>query len=175
MSLSGRSPKEQYSTLKLLAEIAQGLKMLNDDPKILNKLIVEANTLGADEEKRSLEAREQIAIYHDLVAKNNSLVAQKNLAQQKLDEGNADLSKKNEALQAAQTELNKRLYAADVQEKKLAEQDKDLSQREMSLENSVKQLQEAQQSFKKEKKDFEDYQNSLKAKAEQLRGIAEGL
>jgi len=175
MSLSGKPKIEQIDTLLAIAEIAEGISILSKDPKALNKLIKEAYELTEDQQKKIDDANVKIDEYLRLASENKKTLSDIESKTANLMAYDSELKQIKKELSELEASLNKRMIQVKKDEEQNAQvslflegKEKSLVSRETILEDDIKKLRQEQELVS-------SLQNSLKTKAEQLKGLTEGL
>jgi chromosome segregation ATPase len=175
MSLSGKSKSEQVSTLQAVAEMAEALVILAKDPKALSKMIKESYELTEVEQAKVDEANDRINQYIKLAAENKKTLSDIESKTANLLAFESELNERKNSYIETGVALNKRATQIQKDEENnasvtlyLEKREKELISREKSLEDNLKKLREDQESVA-------SLQDPLKTKAEQLKGLTEGL
>lgn len=178
MGLSNNQ-KEVVSTYQLLLDISQHIGILASDPKALEKQILLAYSLPEKEQKKADEARANIA-------KNEQILESQRKSLADLDKSLAELNTKQleidgilKEISVKNSDLRKREDALSVAIVKLASDQTELkngfskleTEKAYSAEENIKNKSAVEERLK----EINSYESSLKAKAEQLKVLTEGL
>lgn len=174
MSLT-RKPNVTVSSYQAIIEMLECMKQLISDPKTLEKISKDAYALPEREWELAQEARDNIGKYRSLVAEHDKKIAE-------IDELHADLDDKRIEVQSMLKSADDKNNKLALREKELARieaenlaKDKDRNRRDVTLEADKRFHMQEVEKLIADKKAVAEFEKSLKSKAEQLRGLTEGL
>ncbi len=147
MGLSNLSPKETVDVYQAILEVAKHVKTLAEDPKALEKTILDAYSLTESEQAKVDKARSDTAKYQSLVDEQR-----KNLA---------DLLAKADALDTKREELDEIQGSIDKIRASLATQETILKNNQLQLGSDQKTLADDRAKFDAEKAESLKFKLSL--------------
>lgn len=174
MGLSN-SPKETVTAIQVLLEIAESVRILTDDPKSLEKLIVMAYALPEQEQAKAETARQSIETYQNLVAEQKNNLAALERKASELASEKSSIDTQTEALSKKQTMLESAKNDLETSTLELRSGQKELETERFKLEAEKQKNIEFRNTLDARDKQISAYELSLRTKADQLRVLTEGL
>lgn len=173
MALTNEKPKESIQTIKLLADMAMGFELFKQYG--LEKLVKDIHSLTESEQEKAKYAKDNISRHESLIAEQKKLQQRinddsvKNQGEfQRLSDGKKKLEKEAEELKKWENDLRKQFEELKQSKFLLAEK-----QNEIDVKNS--KLDEAKAKVDITQKEASKIISELKARADKMKGLAEGL
>ncbi len=175
MSLSDKPKIQQADTLQFIAEIAEGISILSKDPKALTKIIKEAYALTEDQQKKIDDANVKIDEYLKLASENKKTLSDIEGKTANLLAFESELNERKNSYIETGVALNKRATQIQKDEENNASVTLYLEKREKEIISREKSLDEKETKLRQDQESVASLQDNLKTKAEQLKGLTEGL
>lgn len=172
MSLSNLNARETVTAYQLLLEIADGLKTLAANPKVLKEQIELAYSLPAELQAKSDEARKQIDANQKLVSEQKKDLAEINDKLIIIDEQRKSVDKILADIDTRNIELEKRKRLLEQGESDLHSSQKELATDRATLEAEKTANLEFRTSLNDREKAISLIEADLKQRAEQIGAIA---
>lgn len=173
MGLTNDNPKVAVATVVALAEMAKGFELFRQYG--IEKLVADANRLSETEERKAKEAR-------DGIARNEALVAELKQRQKQLDDISAQHVQTVQSLNEERARLAKREAELHNREKELGIRDEEnrktkesLNQRERAVEVAESKAAQETEKATATRKEAERILADVKARADKMKGLTEGL
>lgn len=171
MSLSRSAP---LTSLEVAADIAQALSILSD-PKVLKKTIEDMHALSDAERAKSEMARNDIKIYYEAIARQQSHEAELNRSHDEMDAKLTKLDKDKEELVRQASLIVEDRKSVNAMKSDAQATQKLLESRELSVSQREQRASDREVAVSKREADVAAFEKQLKERAEKFRGLTEGL